>query len=507
MAAQGNSIAKNTIFLYFRMLVTLGVTLYTSRVVIDALGITDYGIYNVVAGVSTSFVFFSSALSVSTQRFLNFEMGRGDSRRVGQIFSMSLEMYGALAVAVLAAGLLLGNWLVSDKLVIPADKRGEALVVLYAMVCSLCLMLVASVYESVLIARENMKLYAYLGITDALAKLGIAYAVVFLPYKLVTYALLMVVAQLVPYVIMLIYCLRHYPESRPSRYWDKAIFKEMFGFTGWNMYGSVVWVVNEQGITILLNLFFGPVVNAARGVATAVNNAINNFSAQFFTAVRPQLVKRYASGHIASLITLISGSTKFSLYLLWLLCFPVMLRADYILDLWLTRVPEWSAPFLIWTLAYTMVNSMNNPTYTALSATGHLRRSVLIGSNLFLLAFPLSYVALKCGMPPVAVYPMLMAGRFAFFIVAVHELKRYVPITYGIYLRRVGLPMLMVTALSLLVMIPVNMAVPQTFAGLMLVALLSVCVNVALMLGVGMDAGERGILREKANQILSKFRK
>lgn len=507
MGTQSNSITKNTIFLYLRMLITLCVTLYTSRVVIEALGIIDYGIYNLVAGVSTSFVFFSSALSVSTQRFLNYEMGRGNTRRVAQIFSMSLEIFGALAVLVLITGICIGDWLVSDKLVIPQAKRPEALVVLFAMLGSLSLMLVASVYESVLIARENMKLYAYLGITDAVAKLGIAFAVMYLPYKLITYAVLMVVAQLVPYIIMVVYCLRCYPESRPSRYWDKSTFLEMFGFTGWNMYGSIVWMVNEQGITVLLNLFFGPVVNAARGVATSVNNAINNFSTQFFTAVRPQIVKRYASEQIENLKSLVYGSTKFTVYLLWFLCFPVMLRVDYILHLWLKEVPEWSAPFVVWTLIYTITNSLNNPTYTAVSATGHLKRTVLIGSNLFLLAFPLSYIALKLGMPPVSVYLMLIAGRFSFYLLSIRELKRYLSVSYRDYLIKVGYPVLKVIAVSIIIMLPLNEIVPQTFWGLMLNTLVCISLSCILMYRLGATSDERKLVTGKLIQIIRKFKK
>lgn len=502
-----HSIAKNTVFLYLRMLVTLCVTLYTSRIVMQALGIMDYGIYNVVAGVSTSFVFFSAALSVSTQRFLNFEMGRGDSVRVRQIFSMSLIMYGTLAVVVLVAGFALGNWLVCEKLVIPDGKRPDAFVVLIAMVISLSMLLVASVYESVLIARENMKLYAYLGITDALAKLGIAFAVMWLPNKLVTYAILMVVAQLLPYVIMVVYCLRKYPESRPCRYWNGGLFREMFGFTGWNMYGSVIWMVNEQGITVLLNLFFGPVVNAARGVAASVNNAINNFSTQFFTAVRPQLVKRYASGEIERLKSLIFQSTKFTIFLLWLLCMPIMFRVDYILHIWLGTVPEWTSSFVVWTLIYTMVNSLNNPTYTAVSATGRLKRSVLIGSNMFLLAFPLSYVALKCGLPPVSVYPMLMCGRFAFFLVSIRELRKYVPVRYKDYALLVGWPLAKVMCLSLAIMFALNMLLPDTFAGLIVLTLLSVAVNVGIMFAFGSTRQERELISNKLKEIISKLRK
>lgn len=375
------------------------------------------------------------------------------------------------------------------------------------MVSSLALMLVASVYESVLIARENMKLYAYLGVTDALAKLGIAFAVMYLPHKLVTYAVLMVVAQLVPYCIMVVYCLRRYPESRPHRYWDKATFLEMFGFTGWNMYGSVIWMVNEQGITVLLNLFFGPVVNAARRGGHVRQQCHKQFLTQFFTAVRPQLVKRYAAGHIESLVSLIFGSTKFTVYLLWLLCFPVMLRVDYILHIWLKEMPDWSGPFVVWTLAYTMVNSLNNPTYTALSGYRRLRRTVLIGSNLFLLAFPLSYVALKIGLPPVAVYPLLMAGRFAFYLVAIRELKRYVPVSFGAYLHKVGWPVLKVLALAMAVMLPLNHVVPRSFVGLLAVVAASLIVNLLLMVSAGVTPSERATLSERLKNILSKFKK
>lgn len=504
---QTSSIAKNTLFLYVRMLATLCVTLYTSRVVLQALGVIDYGIYNVVAGVSTSLVFFSSTLSTSTQRFLNFEMGRGNSHRVNRIFSMSLLIYSGIALIVMIAGLSLGDWLVADKLVIPEDKRGAAQIVLLAMLLSLSFMLVASVFESVLIARENMKLYAWLGITDALAKLGIAYAVMWLPDKLVVYAILMVVAQLVPYVIMTAYCLRHYPESRFSRGWDGSLIKEMFGFIGWNLYGSAAWMVNDQGISIILNFFFGPVVNAARGIAVAVNGAINNFNAQFFTAVRPQLVKRYAAQETASLITLIYSSTKFSVFLLWLLCLPIMLRAGFILNLWLADVPEWTETFVIWALLFTIVSSLCNPTYTAVSATGHIRRTSLIGGTLFLAAFPLSYVALKAGAPPMIVYPMLMAGRFAFFLVAVCELRKYVPVSFREYAVMVGWPVLKVLSVSFALMYALNRVAPQNLAGLLGVALAAVIVNGFLMYCFGSTAAERRMIVEKLNRILAKFRK
>lgn len=488
-------IAKNTLFLYARMLLVMAVALYTSRVVLEALGVDDYGIYNVVGGVSSSFIFFSSALSTSTQRYLNFELGRGKLSRVNEVFNTFLILYVFLAGIVIIIGFLFGHWFVSNKLVIPIFQKHNALIVLYTSVISLASVFIFSVYESVLIARENMRLYAYLGIIDILMKLGVAYLIMIVPNRLVYYAWFMMVVQIVPKLLMTYFCIKKYPEVRHRFYWNKNLFKEIFGFSGWNIYGSAVWMINGQGISVLLNMFFGPVVNAANGIAQQVNSAINNFGNNFFTAVRPQIIKRYSSGEIDSFINLIHSSTRFSVYLLWILSLPIIIRISQILNLWLVEVPMNTSIFVQWILVYSIINSLNNPVWTGLMATGSIKKTVLIGSNLFLLAFPFAYIALKLGSAPWSVFPFLCLGRLLFLIVTINNLKIKIGIHRLGYIKNSILPAIMVILVSLVLSLSLNVMLPINFWGLITFCLLSVLTTGYTVFLIGLKKSEKNTLQ------------
>lgn len=497
-----NRIAKNTFLLYIRMLVVMGVNLFTSRIILIALGVTDFGIYNVVGGLSSSFVFFSSALTNSTQRFLNFQLGRNSKNQVNNVFNLNLLIYSTIALCVVIIGFTIGSWIVKTQLIIPADKLHAAIIVLYTMVISLGLTFIFSVYESVLIARENMKIYAYFSIFDALAKLGIAYCIIYVENKLVIYAILMVIIQLIPKTAIVIYCTKIYQECKLKFYWDKNLFKEMLVFAGWNIYGSGVWMINEQGISILLNIFFGPVVNAARGIAVQVNNTVNNFSTNFFVAVRPQLIKRYAARETRSMISLIYSSSRFSFYLLWILCLPLTLRTDYVLKIWLKIVPEYATSFVQWILIYSMINVLNNPIWTALSATGNLKRTVMIGSNLFLLAFPASYMAIKMGADPVIVYPLLTLGRVAFLLVSIINLKKYIDISIYQYIKHVISPITLCVIPVSIFIYYINMLLPETFTGFACITIISSVLCLIAIYWVGITKNERLLCLCKVSRII-----
>lgn len=489
--ADNKRIAKNSVFLYIRMFFVMCVAFYVSRVVLEALGVVDYGIYNVVGGLSTALVFFSSSLTGTTQRFLNFELGRKSPEKARKVFNISLMLFGGIAVVVVIAGATFGRWFVETQLVFPAAQKGAAVSVLYATLISLAATFVFSVYESVLIARENMKLYAYLGIVDALLKLGVAFLITQVPNRLVVYAWLLAGVQIVPKLIMALYCRRRYEEVRHQWIWDKGLIKEFLTFSGWYVYGSSVWMVNEQGINILLNIYFGPVVNAARGVAGQVNNAISNFSNNFFMAVRPQIIKRYAAGEHGELQELIFSSSRLTWYLFWIFILPLCLRVDYILGLWLVDVPDYSAVFVCWTLVYSMVNGLSNPIWAAMSATGNLRRSVVIGSNLFLLAFPLSWLGLKAGAPAESVYLLLCLGRLAFLFNTLGNFSHYSQITIGLYCRKVLVPILGITAITTGISALINMAVAENFAGLLLFCAASGASTLAVIYLLGISQGEK----------------
>lgn len=499
-------IAKNTIFLYIRMLVVMCVTLFTSRVILQALGVVDFGIYNVVGGLSSSFIFFSSALTNSTQRYLNIALGKNNINDVKNIFNLSLLIYSVIAILVILVGTLLGTWLITDKLIIPEEKLWDAYIVFYTTLLSLAITFISSVFESVLIARENMKIYAYLGVFDAIAKLGIAYCIHFTTsHKLIFYAFLMVGIQLAQKLFLAIYCLQHYPECRYSFYWNKSLFKNMFAFTGWNIYGSGVWMVNEQGINILLNMYFGPIVNAARGISVSVNNAVNNFSVNFFTAVRPQIVKNYAAGDYDYLKKLVFASSRYSIYLLWILCFPILLKTEYILSLWLGEVPDYAVTFVRWILVYSLFNSLNNPLWSVVLATGRLKKVVLTGSNVFLLAYPISFMFLKHGFSPEIVYPILIVTRVLFLLIVLIITGKTVNISIAEYCNKVIRP----TSISIiplaLIGLELNKYAGQDFISFVLITIISITSSILSIFILGTSRSEKSMTIVKIKSIISKI--
>ncbi len=498
-------IAKNTLFLYLRMLFVMGVTLYTSRVVLEALGVVDFGIYNVVGGLSATFVFFSSALTNATQRFLNYEHGRGRKDKLNNIFNLSLVVYCSIAVFIVAIGFIFGTWFVKNKLSIPPASLDSACVVLYMTLFSLLFSFIGSVYESVLISRENMKIYAYLGIVDAVGRLGCAYVVSIIPdYRLSVYAVLLAVVHIFPKILLIIFCVVKYEETRIKYYWNKGLFIEMFAFAGWNIYGTGVWMINQQGINIILNLFFGPVVNAARGIATQVTTAVTNIGLNFFTAVRPQIIKSYASDDIDNYVNLIFKSSKYSVFLLTFICLPFFLKTEYILSIWLKYVPEYTVTFTKWVLIFVLVDSLNNPLWCAIQAVGKLKKTILYGSTYYLLAFPLSYVALSYGAPSWVVYPIIVFFRATYVIIVFRILKTFVNLDTSEYIKTVVFPIVCVTSVSYILTQAFNLLLADSFINLIILLLAS---TVSLSLSIfflGVSPSERHFITSRIVALLHK---
>lgn len=491
-------IAKNTIFLYLRMLFVMGVTLYTSRVVLQALGVVDYGIYNVVGGLSSTFVFFSSALSNATQRFLNYEHGKGRTDKLNNIFNLSLLVYCSIAVVIILIGVLFGTWFVDNKLIIPDSSLPAARVVLYMTLLSLLFSFVGSVYESVLISRENMKIYAYIGIIDAVGRLICAYLITIIPNnKLSIYAILLAIVHVLPKLLLIIYCVSQYSETKIKYYWDKKLFKEMFTFAGWNIYGTGVWMANQQGINIILNIFFGPIVNAARGIATQVTTAVTNVGVNFFTAVRPQLIKSYASEDINSFINLIYKSSKYSVFLLLYICLPFFLKTEYILSLWLKDVPDYTVIFTKWVLVFVLIDSLNNPLWCAIQAIGDLKKTILFGSSFYLLAFPVSYLSLRYGAPSWIVYPILIFFRIIYLIIVFKILRLYIPISSTIYAKKVLFPTINVIIISYIISYLLSLFEPTSIIYLCILLTTTTAVISIFIFILGFSSDERRYLTSK----------
>lgn len=374
----------------------MGITLYTSRVILAALGFVDYGIYTLVGGLAMSFSFFSSSLSNASQRSLSYELGREDQVALKKVFANSLLIYLIMALFAVVVGLLVGLYLVHNKLDIPEGRMEATLWVFYATMVSLFMTLISSLYESVLISRENMRIYALSGLLDALLRLGVALLIASAHVdRLKLYAALFLVSSILIRSVPIVYCIRSYPESRTSPRLHRGGIREILALIGWNGVGTAVWSLNMQGIDILINIFFGPVYNAARGISNQVNAAINNFTATIFSAVRPQITKSYAVGDLEYNARLIYASAKFSYFACWLMSLPLLFRGDYILMLWLGSVPDGTMGVLTWSISFALVNVLIQPLWTTIFAAGNIGQFMRINSLIFISVLPLSWIGYR----------------------------------------------------------------------------------------------------------------
>ena len=499
-------IAKNTMLLYVRMFFIMLVTLYTSRVILEVLGVEDFGIYNVVGGISSSFVFFSSALSNSTQRFLNFKMGENDAAGTRAVFNNSFIIYAAFSVIVLLIGIPLGYWFVTHKLVIPEARMDAAVGVFFVTVFMFVATMLLSVYDSVLIARENMKCYAFVGVFDAVAKLAIVYALLLTDgEKLILYAILLCVVHLVSKLIPMVVCIRRYEECKFDLRYDKDLIKQLFSFIGWNGFGCAVWMINSQGINVLINTFFGTVVNAANGIATQVTQAVNNFSVNFFTAVRPQIVKSFAAKDYDYFNKLVYGSCRFSFYLTWMVCLPIMAKADYILQLWLGNPPDYASQFVIWSLLFSAINVLTNPVWCAAQASGKIAKFIMIGSSVFLLVFPISWILLSFGFDPTIVFQVMCVVRVAYLITITMVLGEYIDFPLKRFLKNVAIPVLKVGGASALMVFYMSRYAPDNIPGLLVFIVLALFFTMFFSYAIGMNPKEREMVKGKVRSILGRL--
>ena len=334
-------IAKNTLLLYFRMLLTMGVSLYTSRVILNALGIEDYGIYNVVGGVVAMFGILSGSLSVAISRFITFELGKGDLDKLKRIFCTSVNIQVILIAIITILMETIGIWFLNNKMVIPEERLAAANWVFQFSVITFALNLLSVPYNAVIIAHEKMSAFAYISIIDVTLKLIVAFIIAYNPFdKLVYYGLLIMICGVINRSIYAIYSKRHFEEATYRMIFDKGLMKEMFGFAGWNYFGSSAYVLNTQGVNMLLNTFFGVTVNAARGVAVQVNAAVSHFIDNFMTAVTPQITKSYATNDRDYCFKLVNKGAKYGFFLMLLMSLPIFLETETILNLWLKNPPE-----------------------------------------------------------------------------------------------------------------------------------------------------------------------
>lgn len=398
---RGKRIARNTMMLYVRMFVLMLVGLYTSRVVLNALGETDYGIYSVVGGVVAMFTMISGALNSAVSRFITFELGKGDPVRLNKVYCTSVNIQLILALIVVLLAEPIGLWFIEHKMTIDPSRIPAATWVLHFSLLAFVVNLMSIPQMASITAHEKMSAYAYIGMLDGLLRLGVAFMIMKSPIdRLVYYAMLMAAVVLLVRLTYGIYCRISFPECRYRLVFDGPLVKEMFSFAGWNFIGVTSGVLRDHGGNILVNLFSGPVVNAARGVAVQLNGAVQSFVTNFMTAVNPQITKSYAAGDNEYVFSLIRKSSKMSFYLLSLMAIPIIFNAEFLLGVWLKEVPEHASLFVQLFLMFAMSEALSNPLITAMLATGRIRNYQLVVGGIQLLNIPLSYLFLRMGAIP-----------------------------------------------------------------------------------------------------------
>lgn len=394
-------IAKNTLFLYFRMLLVTGVNLFAVRILLKTLGVEDYGIFNVVGGIVAMLSFFSSTMVSASQHFFSFELGRGDYVRLNQYFKLSAFVYLGYGVLVVILAETVGLWFLKTHLIIPENRMQAALWVYQFSIVSFLLQMLVIPYNAIIIAREEMRIYAYISVAEALLKLFIIYILLIVNSdKLVSYAVLMFLATLLISTLYCIYCIKKYKECKLSFFWDKKMFMEILSYSGWSLIGALSGLTKTYGVSILLNVFFNPVVIAAKAISLQVNNAMNLFVTNFYQAVRPQITKNYSTGNTQEMMSLVFRSSRFCYFLIMILAIPVFFEAPYILSLWLGEVPQYTVIFTRLTIVVSLVEAISYPLMAAIMATGRIRLYQIITGGFLLLNLPLSYYFLVLGYSP-----------------------------------------------------------------------------------------------------------
>lgn len=407
MPNTGNNkrIAKNTFILYIRMFFTMGVTLYTSRVVLNTLGIQDYGVYSIVGGIITLFSFFNSAMTSATQRFLSFDIGKNDLDQLKKTFNATLNIHIAISVLVLVLAETIGLWFVNNKLNLPIDRMTAVNWVYQFSIFTFLLGIIQVPYDALIVAREKMDIYAYMSFVEVFLKLIIVYLLVIFAFdKLILYAGLLFLVSFIVRMGHKQYCKRNYEESKYQFYFDKSFYKVLLSYSGWSLFGNIAGVARGQGSNILLNIFFGTVLNAAYGISMQVQGAVQVFVTNFQMAVNPQIIKYYAAGNKEECLNLIFQSAKFSYFLMFLIAFPIICNVDFILELWLKTPPKYTSVFVILCLINLLIECISGPLMIGAQATGNIKWYQIVIGTLIFLNLPISYVLLKIYRNPELIY-------------------------------------------------------------------------------------------------------
>lgn len=505
---KNKQIAKNTLLLYVRMLFMLAINLYTSRVILQTLGVEDFGIYNVVAGVITMLGFLTGSLGGASSRYITYDLGKGNMQIMKRTFGNILTIHFLLAGIIIIIGETVGLWFMLTQLQIPSEREIAAFWVYQFSVFSSVLAIVSIPYNASIIAHEKMSVFAYISIADAVLKLVIVYALLIIPYdKLIVYAILFFIIQLFDRIVYSIYCRKHFEETRSKFKFDMQLFKEIFAYAGWTMNGNLAVIGYTQGLNILLNMFFGPTVNAARGIAVQIQNTAQNFCSNFQMALNPQLTKSYAIGDYIHMHWLLKASSKISFFLMLFISLPIMLEADLVLYWWLGTVPEHTANFLRLMLFWSLLYALSNPILVSVHATGKLKRFQIIEGTMLLSIVPIAYFLLKYfHIPAEYVFLTHIIIEICTQFARVRIVLPMISMPIHEYVTDVVYPILKVLLLSPILPVSIYYYTSHNLTSFFIVCILAVCSIIFTAFFIGCTKDERTLIKNKLKAISSKIK-
>ena len=496
MAIEASRIAKNTGLLYFRMLLLLIVSLYTSRVILVALGAEDYGIYNVVGGVVAMIGFLRGTMSTASSRFVTVALTYEDSNERRWIFSNIFIVNLIFALLVMIAAESMGLWFLLEKMTIPPDRMHAAIWVYQLSIVTVVLGIITVPYNACIIAHERMGAFAYISLFDAFAKLAIAFLISHSSFdRLITYAVLMMVVSLLDVSIYVFYCLRRFPESKLCLKPDKNLIRNVFSFIGWASYGSFVSMGFTQGLNIILNLFFNPIVNAARAIAVQVQSAVSQFSNNFQVAINPQMIKSMASKNHSDTKRLCVSSSKMSFFIMCIIGFPLLLNMPFILKLWLVDVPDYTSQFCVVVLCIGIWESLAYPLRVINQAEGNIRNFQLIEGTILLLIVPISYIVLKIWAIPLLVFVVHLSTEFICQLVRIKLVTYKFDMSFSDYVKEVYFKIVPAFILPLGIVFVFEIFVKtEGWTHLILTTLISEIILGVIVFFYGLNSGERSLL-------------
>lgn len=500
-------VAKNTLLLYLRMFFSVLVGLYTSRIVINTLGINDYGIYNIVGGIITMLAFLNSAMTASSQRFISYELGRNNKEKLRDVFSTSIIIHLIIALLVLLLAETFGLWFLNNKINIPENRMYAANWVYQCSIFSFILMVISVPYNACIVAHEHMNAFAYISILEMFLKLIIVYLLhLFDSDKLILYAIFLFIVALIIRFIYVDYCKRRFTECIFSCNFNKRLFRKMSSFAGWSLVGNLGFALKDQGSNIVLNMFYGVALNAARGIALQVNSVVSYFFSSFLMAINPQITKQFAQGNIKESISLVYRACKFSLFLVSIIAIPLMINIDYVLSLWLGVVPVYTSEFLFYALWVAIINSMTGPLVTAIQATGHIMLFQITIFIIMALEMPIAYIILKCGFQPhyIMIGSLLITfiGLIVRFLLLRNLIHEY---NTSYFLIKIVFKNILIVLCCYILSFYIRNTLSDSFLAFIFSSIISFVITVLFIYWIGITKNERTFLSNKFVLCFSKI--